>query len=391
MASNTNQNKPQPPRNSASMAFKARSTDGLGQATSFRGDKYDVSQMQYPNDLMSNTNEYGGNYVIFYINVSEDSMLLTNQNMAVVTDPSAIPPRLRGQAVDMALSKTAATAMGAVSGALFGSAGGALVGKAVGVGTAAQGAAVGGAIGAAANNVTANQAPGLTRAQKRLKQAIALYVPEDVSIKYGVDWSAEDTTAAAALAAGSETLTKAFKDGEKENLQQSGQAMSNLGQTASNAAKTALTVASLKSPETGNFMSIKSGLAVNPKKEQVFKGVDFRTFSFNYKFHPRSSDEAKNIIEIIKAFKLHMHPEFKDEFNFLYIYPSEFDIFYYTGGKENMNLHRHTSCVLSDMTVNYSPSGVFTAFPDGMPTQINITLTFKELALLTKQEILDGF
>jgi hypothetical protein len=55
-----------------------------------------------------------------------------------------------------------------------------------------------------------------------------------------------------------------------------------------------------------------------------------------------------------------------------------------------MNVKRQTTSVLTDMIVNYSPNGQFTAFANGMPTQINITLTFKELAVLTKETIQDG-
>jgi hypothetical protein len=140
--------------------------------------------------------------------------------------------------------------------------------------------------------------------------------------------------------------------------------------------------------QAGN--SVASGLAANPKKEQVFKGVNFRTFSFDYKFFPRNWNEAQNIRNIIAQFKYHMHPEFKDNNNFVYIYPSEFDIFYYQDGEENLNLHRHTSCVLTDMSINYTPNGMFSTFPDGSPTQIDVTLTFRELALLTKDKVMDG-
>jgi hypothetical protein len=42
------------------------------------------------------------------------------------------------------------------------------------------------------------------------------------------------------------------------------------------------------------------------------------------------------------------------------------------------------------MAVSYA-QGQFNTFKDGMPTQINVTLTFKELALLTKENIMDGF
>ena len=85
-----------------------------------------------------------------------------------------------------------------------------------------------------------------------------------------------------------------------------------------------------------------------------------------------------------------MHPEFKDTNNFVYIYPSEFDIMYFANGKENRNLHRHTSCVLTSMSVNYTPNGMFSTFANGMPTQINMTLEFRELALLTKDKVKDG-
>ena len=82
-----------------------------------------------------------------------------------------------------------------------------------------------------------------------------------------------------------------------------------------------------------------------------------------------------------------MHPEFKSSDAFLYIYPSEFDIVYYKGSMENLSIHRHTSCVLTELNVNYTPNGVFTTFPNGMPTQINMTMTFKELMLLSKETI----
>ena len=135
-----------------------------------------------------------------------------------------------------------------------------------------------------------------------------------------------------------------------------------------------------------------TGTAANPKKEQIFSQVDYRTFTFNYQFAPRNETEAAAVREIIYQFKLHMHPEFKKGSNqFLYVYPSEFDIFYYQNGKENMNIHRHTSCVLEHMAISYTPNGIMSTFDDGMPTHINLSLQFKELALLTKESIMEGY
>ena len=56
-----------------------------------------------------------------------------------------------------------------------------------------------------------------------------------------------------------------------------------------------------------------------------------------------------------------------------------------------MNIHRHTSCVLTDMNISYTPMSILSTFEDGMPTQINVQLQFKELALLHKQAIADGY
>jgi hypothetical protein len=137
-------------------------------------------------------------------------------------------------------------------------------------------------------------------------------------------------------------------------------------------------------------LSAASRSAANPRKEQLFKGVDYRRFTFDYQFAPRDSDEARDVLQIVNMFKYHMHPEFKDSSNFIYIYPSEFDIEYCFGNGPNQRLHKISSCVLTEMNINYSPNGVFSTFPDGMPTQINIQMSFTELELLTKERIKAG-
>ena len=58
---------------------------------------------------------------------------------------------------------------------------------------------------------------------------------------------------------------------------------------------------------------------------------------------------------------------------------------YYKGDKENQFIEKQMTAVLTNMTVNYTPNGQFNTFGgemDGMPSHINITLSFKELGLL---------
>jgi hypothetical protein len=177
----------------------------------------------------------------------------------------------------------------------------------------------------------------------------------------------------------------------KDATSNNGQSVKEDGKPLAKSIVSGTALAALNLPGAGNIAQAATGLAPNPKKEQLFKGVDFRVFSFDYTFAPRNAQEANNVDKIIKMFKLHMHPEFKDDNGFIFLYPSEFEIVYYQGNSENLNLPRHTSAVLVDLSVNYTPQGMFNTFNDGKSTIINMNLTFKELAILTKAEILDGF
>jgi hypothetical protein len=341
-----------------------------GAATAFdKSDKgqYQTNSFMYPNDLLAPDGRYGGNYAVFYININIDGKLAKSLDDEQFV--KQIPPRDRGDLIAGTQSKTRLFAANATL-----NAGGALLGSALGVGNVSTPAAVLGGVGAGA---TANFAASATRTMKRIKTAIALHIPNQLQIRYGMQYSEEDTLGMAMALEGIDEILSAVAGGGK---------LADLTDTA----QAAVTNLTLSKGIGAAGLSAATGLAANPKKEQIFKGVDFRTFQFDYQFFPRSADEAANVLRIIKEFKYHMHPEFKDANNFVYIYPSEFDIFYYQGGVENLNIHRHTSCVLQEMNVNYTPNGNFTSFANGMPTQINITLNFRELSLLTKDKIEDG-
>jgi hypothetical protein len=354
-----------------------------GDAEYFNNNQYQVNNFMYPSDLHANQGVYGGNYVIFYINIVNDSSLNGGRgNLDVNGNPvetlsvadEALLNRDRGQLVALGLDATeltgaiaAQSAVGAIA------AGGLSLTSAAGAATAAGTNTIGA-------GVTAAMAPSASRQTKRLKTAIAMHVPNQLQVRYSSQWSEEDTAAFA--------MTQGIGAGLINAIQNFGE-QGNLENTADTLGAAGANIYLSKGVGAG-AVSAATGLAANPKKEQVFKGVDFRTFTFEYQFFPRSAEESRNVQNIIKQFKYHMHPEMKDDRNFLYLYPSEFDISYYQNGRENLNLHRHTSCVLTEMSVNYTPNGVFTTFNDGTPTQINVAMTFKELALLTKEKIRDG-
>lgn len=337
--------------------------------------KYSIDQLTYPEDLFSSRQIYGGNYVVFYVNVPEDSKLLKDEKQETVDigDSERFRARINQEGYGTAAAVAGGVGVGLLGGTILSALGGG--------GSPASNPLVAGALGGAAAGVVSSQVGGkMSRQQKRLKTAIALHVPNQLTANYSMQWDAEDTGLFQVGAKLGEAGMKAVSEMSAKQLE-----------TAGGVVKSAVTGMALSAPGVGGALSAMSGLAYNPKKEQLFKGVDFRTFTFDYQFAPRSSTEAANIMRIVEMFKLHMHPEFKDQDSFIYIYPSEFDIHYYHLMNENKAIFKHTSCVLTNLSVNYTPNANFATFADGSPTQINIQMTFKELAILTKSEIAKGY
>lgn len=365
-----------------------------GAATQFSTSVYNVDTSAYPEGLLTDP-QYGGNYVVFYINVNEESQLVRD---GVAPTVGTVTPgqvdTLRGRNYSKGSFQAGAALIGGTTG-IASNVGGRVTNQLEkttlgrpGVNFSAGAKPVvenviGGAIGAGAALTAISVLGGATRQYKRLRQTIALHLPIDLAVRYGMQWDETSLAGTDAILNTAENFGGSLADAIVAPFSDD--------VTAPAAVQYAAT-RGLNVPGIGEAISKSTGIASNPKKEQLFKQVDFRTFTFTYMFFPKSQKEAEHVQEIVKLFKLHMHPEYKqDSFNFAFIYPSEFDIYYYHNGRENLNLHRHTSCVLTDMSVMYSPQGVTTMLPGGMPSQINVTLTFKELGILTKENIQDGF
>lgn len=247
-------------------------------------------------------------------------------------------------------------------------------------GSAAAGWGLGAAAGAAAAYGAYEFEPDTTY---RISKAICLAVNERPSVKYGVDYVNTDMGAIGNLLQGSGSVLDQIKQKMNDELARS--VLLNLSQIPT----------MIASAIGSNFSfegaaSVTTGTTQNPFREQMFKSVDNRTFNFEYKFLPRSPEEAKAVQNIIQEFKYHMHPEISAG-GYFYIYPSEFDITYMYKGSQNMNIHKISTCVLENMVVDYGGAGGFHTFGDGMPTEINMRLQFKELEVLTKERIEAGY
>ena len=102
-------------------------------------------------------------------------------------------------------------------------------------------------------------------------------------------------------------------------------------------------------------------------------------------------EEAEVVKEIIYEFKYHMASDFIEGSGMREMdIPSTFDIAYHYLGKENESLNKISTCVLESVGVEYGGDR-FQAHKDGVPFQSKLSLKFKEMEIITKSRIVEGY
>jgi hypothetical protein len=136
------------------------------------------------------------------------------------------------------------------------------------------------------------------------------------------------------------------------------------------------------------------GYAINPQVQLLFKATALRTFQMTFLFTPYSQSEAQNVKKIIEAFKFHAAPEIGNAAAGIggqfFVLPSTFDIQFLYKGIENEYVNKIDECVLENIDVDYATNGWIT-YPDGSPVQTRLTLSFKEMAIIDKNKIKQGY
>lgn len=226
--------------------------------------------------------------------------------------------------------------------------------------------------------------------------AIALYMPDTLAYTHSqsYDQLAIGGELLGQISAAGQSAIDAYQRGDMKGALAAvaKSAAMNVGQRATEA------VGNLAgSPNSAQLGAAKLlGAVKNPMLEMIYRSPNFRSFTFDFMFYPRSEREAYEVQRIIERFRFHQAPEFeKNTMGFL-VPPSEFDIGLYYAGNSNPNLPTITTCVLTNMDVNYAPNG-FSAYEvpgidapflggTGMPVAIQLTLNFQEVSYLTKED-----
>jgi hypothetical protein len=139
------------------------------------------------------------------------------------------------------------------------------------------------------------------------------------------------------------------------------------------------------------LLARSQGYAFNPQQQILFDGIDFRTYQMAFVFTPYSKQEAAVVEKIIKQFKFHAAPRLATgSAGMFFVPPSTFTPKFFFNGQENKKINKITESVIENIDVNYAPNG-FTTQSDGAPTQIQLTINFKEIELLTRDRIQQGY
>ena len=347
--------------------------------------KYNIGTYTYPEGLGNSSDLQ--HYIAFFINVRGKSKFnkqvgINNNTQKILEDVKVGQGQNR---LDPNRTSQAITAAGVVAGAGAGGAASLLSGLKDGKlsKTELVGAAVGTATGAvvAAGVAKGLQALGVLEPDtlKRISDVITLHIQDKPSTSYSINYQDKELGTLGGLLAGGSSATD------------STETLKDIGSEGGRAIVSGIVsaVSGAMGGAGGNLLELGTKQKTNSFREQFFESIDYRTFNFKHTFMPRSPAEAESVRRILNLFKFHMHPELSQA-GLFYIYPSEFEIKYFYRDRENTYFDKISSCVLEDMSVEYG-GDIFSTFDDGNPVEVNLTLKFKELELLTKERITQGY
>ena len=219
--------------------------------------------------------------------------------------------------------------------------------------------------------------------------SICMYMPPSVDVKYGADY--QDTEIGTGSKMGVEAIQSilagtASLDSAKESLN------NQTGAVGDGIVKAGTSAIDLIPGFAGSnaVFEMQRGFIKAPRMELAFKGIPKRDFSYEFKMMPKSAAEAEMAKNIVKTFKMYMLPEIKNAASMQLTTPATFDIQYMHLGEENMNLNKIGTCVLTNMDVKYG-GDKYKTHADAVPVETSMTLSFKELDLVTREKAEQGF
>ena len=224
---------------------------------------------------------------------------------------------------------------------------------------------------------------GLSDRKKDRKSigTVILPIPGGIQDQQQVQWGS-DSMDAAAIAL-SDIALSTITEGLGAGVDATINAAKNISK--SDEVKTALATAIAGSASgAGNLLTRTTGAIMNPNMELLFNSPSLRSFNFSFTLAPRNKAEAMVIIKIIRFFKQGMSP-IRSKSRLFLRSPHTFRLAYkhkvgFTNDKDDHPfLNKFKECALNGFGVNYTPSGQYSTYEDGVMTSYQLTMGFQEL------------
>lgn len=234
--------------------------------------------------------------------------------------------------------------------------------------------------------------------------AVSLYLPQNLEYSYGANWKGIQFGALGAAFQKGQTLGTTFTQAAKVGGVTGASVLGDMmGDALSVVPKT-------QGLDTDSVLGAAFGITFNDNTLQTFEKMETRTFDFKFIMVARDAAEELEIKQIIKFFKVAMHPDSTSngKNNTIFLkYPYIFRIipagYKNTTTQRSGNNFRNTIssqnyssflpntryCGLKGMSVSYTPNNVVSLTPNNFVTAVSLSLSFIELTNLTRKDIVD--
>jgi hypothetical protein len=251
---------------------------------------------------------------------------------------------------------------------------------------------------------------------------IMLYMPEDIGAAYKGQWAGHTFSNGGANAMRTFGQSNALS-GIMEGASSVGQAINSFASTSMvKGVQDAVYKATGETVSSDEILGGTRGIIENPNVELLYSKPEMRGFSLKFKLVPRNATEANNIEKIITTFKKAMLPTFSGaskriastsqllvtgglaatglvpgagaipsdltgawQSSYVKV-PKLVQVTFMSGAKPNMHVPQYKRCALSEMSVNFTPDGVYATTQDGRMVAYTLDLTFLETKLIFSEE-----
>jgi hypothetical protein len=172
---------------------------------------------------------------------------------------------------------------------------------------------------------------------------------------------------------------------EFKNMAQQGKF--SVSQMTEIAARSAALAPGISDTGVGRLAQTSLGVVRNPHITTIFEGVRLKQYQFSWRLSPESQSEAQRMNNMIRPIKTFMHPALGVG-GFALEYPYLATVVFEGLSKDVVPTVKDS--FITGMTINGSGTGAPSFFRDGQPVSVELELSFQEINIQTREDILSG-